>query len=191
MDVTGYDLHTRALAYARRRLRGLRGAHVVRADMAVFERRAAFDFAYCLLGSFRHLLTDRAALSHLARTRRSLRPGGVYALGLDLCDYRFPEPDEEDWTAECGRESLSDIVETLPPERHRRRERVIHFLTVTRGASRRLYQSEYDLRSYDWEQFRRLLAAAGWTVAETFSPWRKPVACDAGLRDALFLLRAR
>lgn len=176
--LTGYDLHPGAVAYARRR------GDAVAGDMTSFVRPKTFDLAFCLLGSFRHLLDERSARRHLELTRRSLKPGGVYALGLDLCDYRFPEPDEEAWTARRGRLALSDLVETVAPDRRTRRERVIHFLT----AGDELYKSEYDLRSYDWPQFRRLLRSAGFRLAAAYSPWRKPITPGPSTRDALFLL---
>lgn len=176
--LTGYDLHPGAVAYARRRGDALVG------DMASFARPKTFDLAFCLLGSFRHLLDEASARRHLELTARSLKPGGVYVLGLDLCDYRFPEADEEAWTAKRGTLALSDLVETVAPDRASRRERVIHFLSV----GQRLYKSEYDLRSYDAAQLKRLLRAAGMTVRAAYSPWRKPVALDAATRDVTLVL---
>ena len=177
--LTGYDLHPGAVAYARRR-----GDALV-ADMTSFVRPKAFDLAFCLLGSFRHLLGEAAARRHLELTARSLKPGGVYVLGLDLCDYRFPEPDEEAWSAVRGGLRLGDQMETVAPDPKTRRERVIHFLS----AGGRLYKSEYDLRSYDVRQFKRLVSSAGLRVEAAYSPWRKPITPDASTRDALFVLR--
>lgn len=176
--LTGYDNHPGAVAYARHRGNALVG------DMASFVRPRAFDLAFCLLGSFRHLLDEASARRHLEATARSLKPGGVYVLGLDLCDYRFPEPDEEAWTARRGPLRIDDLVETVAPDRSARRERVIHFLTV----GRRLFKSEYDLRSYDLGQLKRLVAAAGLRIAAAYSPWRRPVELDEGSRDVTLVL---
>ena len=179
--LTGYDLHPGAVAYAARR------GDAVAGDMKTFLRPRTFDLAFCLLGSFRHLLDESSARRHLELTARSLKPGGVYVLGLDLCDYRFPEPDEELWEARRGALRLSDLVETVAPERRTRRERVIHFLT----AGGRLYKSEYDLRSYDVGQVRRLVASAGLRVKAAYSPWRKPVELGEGTRDVTLVLARR
>ncbi|TBR22126.1 class I SAM-dependent methyltransferase [bacterium] len=176
--LTGYDSHPGAVAYARRR------GDAVRGDMTSFLRPKAFDLAFCLLGSFRHLLDERSAKRHLELTARTLKPGGVYVLGLDLCDYRFPEPDEERWSARRGSLRLEDQVETVAPDRRTRRERVIHFLS----AGGPLYKSEYDLRSYDVGQLKRLVASAGLRIAAAYSPWRKPVGLDAGTRDVTLVL---
>ena len=181
--VTGYDNHPRALAYARRRLPA--GASALKGDMSAFIRPGRFDLAFCPLGSFRHLLDERSARRHLESTRGSLRPGGVYVVGLDLVDYRFPEPGEDDWRARRGRLSVEDMVITLTPERETRRERVIHFLSV--GA--RLYTSEYDLRAYDFRQWRDLVASAGFAISAVYSAWRKPIPFDANTRAATFVLR--
>lgn len=178
VTLTGYDRHAGAVAYARRR------GNAVVADMAEFVRPKAFDLAFCLLGSFRHLLDEASARHHLELTARSLKPGGVYVLGLDLCDYRFPEPDEEAWSARRGALRLTDLVETVAPDAQTRRERVIHFISAG-GA---LYKSEYDLRSYDAGQLKRLAAAAGLRVAAAYSPWRKPVALGEATRAVTLVL---
>lgn len=178
VDLTGYDIHPGAVAYARRRGDALLG------DMTSFVRPKAFDLAFCLLGSFRHLLDEASARRHLELTARSLKSGGIYVLGLDLCDYRFPEPDEEAWTTRRGSLVLNDLVETVAPERKTRRERVIHFLT----AGDRLYKSEYDLRSYDVGQIKRLVASAGLRVEAAYSPWRKPIELREGTRDVTLVL---
>lgn len=179
VKLTGYDLHPGAVAYAARR------GDTVIGDMRSFLRPRAFDLAFCLLGSFRHLLDEASARRHLELTARSLKPGGVYVLGLDLCDYRFPEPDEELWEARRGALRLSDLVETVAPDRKTRRERVIHFLTA-RG---RLYKSEYHLRSYDLSQLKRLIASVGLRIKAAYSPWRKPITPDFSTRDAVFVLQ--
>lgn len=176
--LTGYDLHPGAVAYARRR------GDAVLGDMTSYCRPGAYDLAFCLLGSFRHLLSEGDARRHLELTRRSLKRGGLYVLGLDLCDYRVPEPDEESWSARRGRLALEDLVETVAPDPGARRERVIHFL----NAGGRLYKAEYDLRAYDWPQFRRTFTAAGFRLAAAYDAWRRPIAPDASTRDALFLL---
>lgn len=186
--VTGYDNHPGVLSYARARLPA--GASVLEADMTTFLRPRQYDLAFCLLGSVRHLLDEQSALQHLERTRRSLKPGGVYVIGLDLVDYRFPEPGEDDWRARRGTLSIDDMVITLPPEREKRRERIIHFLAVGTPSGRRHYTAEYDLLAYDFQQWQALVRAAGLEVAALYSCWRKPIPLDANARDATFVLQA-
>ncbi|MBI3298202.1 MAG: class I SAM-dependent methyltransferase [Elusimicrobia bacterium] len=188
LRVTGYDSHPGALAYARRRLP--RGTEALEADMTSFVRPGAYDLAFCLLGSFRHLLDERSARRHLELTRRSLKPGGVYVVGLDLVDWRWPEPGEDDWKARRGGLTLDDLVVSLPPERRPRRERIVHFLSVRTPKTSGLYKSEYDLRAYDIRQWLGTARAAGFTVAAAYSAWRKPIPLDENARDATFVLQA-
>lgn len=73
----GFDKNPHMLRVARRR--------VFRADAGRFAvRDDSFDLAYCLIDSFRYLLTERAARDHLRAVARALRPGGVYVLGFDV-----------------------------------------------------------------------------------------------------------
>ena len=96
----GFDLNESALAYLRRRLarRGLRG-EVFAADMADFTLAEPVDAAYNTFDSFRHLLDEQSAQRHLECVAASLRPGGIYILGLHLLP---PDADlecTERWTA--------------------------------------------------------------------------------------------
>src|SRR5437870_10016147 len=69
-DCLGYDLNPRTLSFAKRRLKGT-SARVLRADMKSFRlpvrlspengELSAVDLALCLIGSFRHLLSDSHA----------------------------------------------------------------------------------------------------------------------------------
>ncbi|MBI5203158.1 MAG: class I SAM-dependent methyltransferase [Elusimicrobia bacterium] len=180
-SVTGYDVEPRMLAHARRT-----GARVEKGDMRTFLRSKAFDFAYCLQSSFRHLATQRDARAHLSRTARSLRSGGLYVLGLDLADYGAPEPDEETWEAEEGGRVVRQVQMSLPPDRRTRRERILQFVS----AGRRFLRAEYDLRAYDAREFRALVAASPFRLAAVYDLWGKPAELDERLRAATFVLKA-
>lgn len=179
-SVTGYDVEARMLAYARRA-----GSKVVRGDMRAFAPCQAFDFAYCLQSSFRQLLTERDALAHLRLTARALRPGGAYALGLDLTDYRLPEHDEETWEARDGGRRIRQVQLSLPPDRGTRLERILQFVS----SGRRLLRIEYDLRAYDARQFRALLAASPFRLAAVYDLWGRRATLDRGTRAATFVLK--
>ena len=76
----GFDRNPHMVRYARGR-----GSRVFRADAAAFAvREGGFDLAYCLIDSFRYLLTEEAARAHLRGVARALVPGGVYVLGFDV-----------------------------------------------------------------------------------------------------------
>src|SRR5216684_2286550 len=82
-QVTGFDLSQPAWSYMRRRLARCRlHAEIFEAEMSDFRLGRPVDAAYCTVNTFRHLLTEQAARSHLQCITRSLRQGGIYVLGL-------------------------------------------------------------------------------------------------------------
>src|SRR5512145_1235962 len=92
LRLTGYDVSEAMLEHARRRLRGGPRRRVVlhRARMEAFcppTLAGSFDLALNLVSTFRYLSSERAALSHLRRTRRLLKAGGLYVVGLHVTDY--------------------------------------------------------------------------------------------------------
>lgn len=183
----GYDINPRALAFARRRLRGT-SAEAVQASMTDFVRPAAFDAAFSLIGTFRHLLRESDALLHLRLTARSLRPGGVYVVGLDLVDYSENLPDEEGWEVVHRGRRLRHMYMTLPPGRKRRLERIVNFITAETRRGDRVLQDEYDLRSYDAAQWRALVAKSPFSLAGVYDADGKPTRLSRRTRYALFAL---
>lgn len=161
-SVAGYDLSSKMVAYARRRLPG---ADVRRGDMVSFKPGRRYDLVFNLLSTFRHLMTDRDALAHLRVSAAALNPGGVFVLGLDLASYGEDVPDEETWTARRGGRTWRHVMMTLPPDRRRRRERIINFVTRPDG---RVLESAYDLRSYDAGELEALLAKSPLTIAAVY-----------------------
>lgn len=187
-QVTGYDLNERALAFARRRLQGT-SAKLERAAMEAFLARNAFDAAFCLIGTFRHLATDASALKHLRLTARALRPGGVYVVGLDLADYGQAQPDEEGWEVKHRGRRLKHLLMTLPPDRRRRREKVVNFVTIETRRGDRVLQDEYDLRSYDVVQWKALIAKSAFRLVATYTQEGQRAPLDKKTRYALFALK--
>lgn len=185
---TGYDLHPRMLAYARRRLAGAR-ARVLKANMTSFCSPGSFDAAFCLAGTFRHLLTQREAAAHLRLTAESLKRGGLYILGLDLTDYAEARDDEETWTAARGRLRICHTAICLAPDARRRRERVINFLEIKEGRKKSFLESAYDLRSYDRRQFQDLVAASALRLEAVYGPEGKLCRLNPKTREGFFVLK--
>ncbi len=181
--VTGYDRSKSAVAYARKRLARLPRAEAVVGEMRSFRRERAFDAAFCLLGTFRHLSSDRDALAHLRATAASLRRGGIYILGLDLVEYARACDDEEDWSCAWGKKRAKHHMISLAPTRQSRRERILNFVELREGGRTRLLESSYDLRSYDLAQWKALIARSPFHVALAMTH-----GCAGGARDALFVL---
>lgn len=184
--VAGYDSNRKMLAYARRRLPG---ADLKVGDLRTFRRPAAFDLAFCLQSTFRHLLTEKDALSHLRVIAASLRPGGLYVLGLDLADYARALDDEEVFEAVRGKTRVRYTMFSAAPDRKRRRERIIAFTAVERSGRQRTFQEEYDLRSYDRSQVKKLLTASPFRLAAVYDLFGVPRPLSGISGDAVFVLR--
>ena len=121
--VTGLDLNEKALDFLRKRLRRRKlRAEVLRADMTDFTLPQPADAAFCLLNSFRHLLSEAAARSHLEAVARNLRPGGIYILGLHLLPPDADENSIERWRSSQGKTQISTdlrVTGERPPPPHR------------------------------------------------------------------------
>jgi SAM-dependent methyltransferase len=156
--VTGFDLSPEMVAYSRRRLaeEGLR-ASVVEARMEDFRLRGRFDLAHCLVSTFKHLLDEGSALAHLTRVAAALAPGGLYVLGLHLSDYSDTQRRRERWVARRGGTRVTCNLQSWPPDRRRRVERVRSRLLVEEGDRTRRVESHFDFRTYDHRQLRTLL----------------------------------
>lgn len=137
---TGYDLSPQMARHA--------GVPV--GDMRAYVARPKADMAFCLQSSFRHLMSDKDALAHLRCMAKSLNPGGLYVLGVDLVDYATAADDEETWPGH--------VMLSLAPVR--RRERIINFYDGEKH--------EYDLRTYDRAQWEALLRRSPFRPAAVY-----------------------
>src|SRR6266480_6524921 len=119
-QMTGFDLSQPALSYLRRRL-GRRRLHAetFEAEMSDFRLDKPVDAAYCTVNTFRHLLTEQAARGHLECIARSLRPGGIYILGLHLLS-DVDDDDPKRWTQQRGKTKVTVTLRVLRTD-HRRR----------------------------------------------------------------------
>jgi SAM-dependent methyltransferase len=186
----GYDLSPKMVDYARRRLAtyGAR-VRVDRGDMVSFKPKRAYDLAFNILSTFRHLLGEREALAHLRVTEAALNPGGLFVLGLDLAVYGEDLPDEETWTARLGGRALTHVMMTLPPTPRRRRERVMNFVTVPEKGRTRVLESSYDLRSYDSGELASLILKTGFSLAACYGYDGKPASLCGGEKALWVVLK--
>ncbi len=190
---TGYDINGNTLAYARRRMRrnGLR-AELLQADMASFRRPAAFDAAYCAVNSLRYLPEEPAVLRHLRHTAESLRPGGIYIVGLHLADYRRRSPETERWTARRGKTRVTTVTTSWPPDPVTRKEKLRNRLYVQTPSNRFHYETVWTYRTYDLAQWKELVARTPFEIVAVYDfnyvpEMEQPI--DEATDDALFVLR--
>jgi SAM-dependent methyltransferase len=202
--LAGFDLNPSVLAYVRRRLARRRlWAGIFQADMADFRLGRPVDAAYCPVNTFRHLLTEESARRHLECVAESLRPGGIYILGLHLLPPDAAEEDGERWTARRGQTQVTVTLRVLETDRRRRIEKLRVCLLVRRGGKggkkgtgRELrLRHEFPFRMYTAGQFRRLLRTVpSLELCDVYDFWYEidqPLKLDDRMADTVFILRKR
>jgi len=159
-EMIGFDLSEPALSYLRRRLaRRLLHADTFQAEMSNFRLARPVDAAYCTVNTFRHLLTEQAARRHLKCIADSLRPGGIYILGLHLLPLNGKEENVWHWTQRRGDTKVTVTLRVLRTDlRHRVERRQVHMLVLRRSEELHL-RYEFQFRTYTVRQFRRLLGS--------------------------------
>ena len=157
-SVTGFDMSDASLGFAAERLRaqGLR-ARLGTQRMESFRYSSRFDLVHCFVSTFKYLLTEKDSKSHLEAVARVLQPGGVYVLGFHLSDYEDTSVSRERWTGERNGTRVVCNIQSWPPDRRTRREKVRSRLVVERNGTTRRFQTTWPFRTYDAAQFRRLL----------------------------------
>lgn len=194
--LTGFDLNTSVLDYLRRRLaRRKLSARVFQGDMTDFRLARPVDAAYCPVNTFRHLLTEDAARRHLECVAESLRPGGIYILGLHLLPPDAAEEDGERWTERQGKTQVTVTLRVVETERRRRVEKIRLSLLVRRGEKEFRLRHEFSFRLYTVGQFRRLLASVpAFELCDVYDFWYdidEPQKLDETMADTVFVLRKR
>ncbi len=193
-DVVGCDSSQAAIEFARSQLTeaGL-AADLHQSDMVTFRPDEPVDLAFNLVNTFRHLLSESAAIAHLKSVAASLRPGGLYVIGLHLMPPDADEEDSETWTVTDGQLSVTLYLEVVDFSRQTREERVRFDLDVTDGAERLSLSTTYSLRLYLAEQMRELLAAVPeFVLRDVFDFWYdldEPLELNDDLGDTVLVLQ--
>ena len=157
-NVHGFDLEPNMVAFTKKRLatEGLRGTASA-GNMAAFKARGTFDLAHCLVSTFKYLLTEEDARSHLASVAAHLRPGGIYALGLHLSRYGTPKKLHERWKVQKYGAEIDCTTSTWPADRKSRLEKVRARMKVWEDGVEKRTQTTWHFRTYDARQLRSLL----------------------------------
>ncbi|MCA9694683.1 MAG: class I SAM-dependent methyltransferase [Myxococcales bacterium] len=195
-QVAGFDQSEAMLAFARERLAAAGvAARVTRGELEAPRIRGRYELAFCLVSTFKYVLDEAGARRHLAAIADALVPGGIYLLGLHLCDYAETRRRRERWVARCGDATVVCNVQTWPPDRARRRERVRSRLHVTRGDDVQRTETTWEFRTYDARQLAALVRAV--PTLEHVATHDFTYSLDStsdltdGLYDVLLVLRRR
>lgn len=145
--VSGLDRSPEMLAFlAERAAESERAVAPLCADMTSFRLATRQHAVYNPLSSFRILLEEHQARSHLRCVAYALDPGGVYILDLMFGTSGEADDDLEEWTMQ------RDGVEvSATPER----------VEVRDGARELVLDWHERLRSYTPEAFEKLVASSG------------------------------
>jgi SAM-dependent methyltransferase len=194
--VTGLDLNAKALDFLRKRLKRRKlKADVLQADMTNFILSQPAEAAFCLLNSFRHLLTEAAAKNHLEAVAKNLRPGGIYILGLHLIPPDADHDSIERWRSSQGKTQLSTDLRVTATDRRRRIESLQVSLRVRRGEKLWRFRGKFDLRLYTAPQFRKLLASVpALELCDVYDFWYEidePLKLNNEISDTVFILRKK
>lgn len=193
---TGFDNHPRMLHYLRRRATRLGlDVRAFAGDMTSFRVRRRFDAAFNTFNTFRHLLSEQAAVRHLRATADALRPGGIYILGFHLLPPDASEECIERWNARRGATRVHFTLRVVDSSRRRRIERLRVVLRVRTPKRDFRTATEFPLRLYTARQFVKLLAQVPeFELCETYDFGYEidhPMPLDDSLSDAVFVLRRR
>ena len=159
-EVSGLDLNKKAVQYCNDRLtrHGLAGQAFV-GDMTKFRLGDQVDAAFNMINSFRHLLDEQQARSHLRCVAQGLRTGGIYVLGLHLTPTLVEPMGEESWSARRGHLCVNTHLQTTDRDLAKRREEftmTYDVYTPTRGFR---IQDSVVFRTYTVDQIKHLIGA--------------------------------
>jgi len=181
--LVGFDREPAMVAYAREWIarRGLdTRVRVEVGEMTDFGGVLGRDagrcaFAFNLVNTIRHLMTDAELHAHLRSVHDALAPGGVYAVGINTSLPGIEHPSEDVWVGTRGRLRVRQVIQYLPPEPGSRTETVISHMTITTPTREREMNSTYALRCYTPSQWRAAVRKAGFTpfgtADEHGEPW--------------------
>lgn len=156
--VTACDSSASAIQFATDRLRDKASqADFVVADMTDFQPDEPVEMAFCMMNTIRHLLDESSAKRHLESVAASLKPGGLYVIGLHLLPPDADEEDSEEWSVEEDDLRVNVFLEVVEFSRLTRLEKVRFELNVRDATEAHTLETTYALRIYMADQMRGLL----------------------------------
>ncbi|MCC9601664.1 methyltransferase domain-containing protein [Stieleria sp. JC731] len=197
-DVTGIDLSEAMLKYTERKLkrRGLKATCIL-GDMTSIDAPKSFDAAFCTYNTFRHLLTEKDAVTHLQTMGDAIAPGGLYILGMHLTPEEEYEAVVERFTIRHAGTELKTTIRVPHTDEKKRLETLRVNLVAKRSSGEKIkIESEFPLRLYTPTQLKRLFkkVADRWELVESFDfayDIDDPLPFDKELLEGLFVLRKK
>ena len=163
--VWGFDLNENMTAYTEQRLResGLT-AKVWQDRMEKFTvpkaPKGGFDLAHCLVSTFKYVMEEAGAASHLQTVAAQLREGGLYVLGLHLTDYADTSEQHESWQGTRDGVKVTCNTHTWPPNKKLRTEDLRTRLRITQEGQTKIQETRWQFRTYNAAQLKKLIRSA-------------------------------
>ncbi len=119
--------------------------------------KGGFDLAHCLVSTFKYLHSEKDAAECLRRVAATLRPGGLFFLGLHLTDYESGTEEHERWVAQRGKIKVVCNTHTWPADRKTRLEKLRTRLQITDAGRTHTQETHWQFRTYNAAQLKALL----------------------------------
>ena len=194
-DVGGIDLNPKAVAFCNARLarRGFAQTAVV-GDMSDFRTRK-FDAAINMINSFRHLLSERDAESHLRCVARGLNSGGLFVLCMHLTPTDGEAIEHEEWSARRGNLAVISKMWSKNVDLKKRKELLGMAFDVYTPTRQFRITDEMIYRTYTARQMRSLLSRVpALELVETYDfsyEIDEPITITPATEDVVFVFRKR
>lgn len=194
--LTGFDLRPESIRYLRRRLNSSKlSANAYVGDMTDFSLDRPVDLAFNFCNTFRHLLTEEDARSHLRAVSGALKPGGLYLLGLHVMP---PDADPEDcerWSETFRGITVTCTFKVLSTDEVRRRE-ILRTILSARGPGIRFrVRTDYPMRLYTAGELLDLTRnVPEFELCQVYDFWYDidfPRELDDEISDTVLVLRKR
>jgi len=195
-QVSGVDLSTAAIEFAKSRLPPTTSTEeIVVGDMRTWRPAAQVDLVYCLVNTFRHLLTEEDAVQHLQTVAESLKPGGLYILGLHLLPPDADEEDDEEWSVTRDDTTINMRLDVTSCSRQTRLETLSFQMQVITPDHEepQSFTSDYVMRIYEMDQLKALLnKVPSLELIDVYDFWydiEEPLALSDEMGDTVLVLR--
>ena len=196
-EVSGNDLNDNAVKFCNDRFRrkGFPETAVV-GDMSDFKLKRKVDAAFNTINTFRHLLTEKQAVSHLQCMADCLSKGGLYILGLHLIPSKGDDRiEDEAWHARRGNLAVNTYMWSKGIDQKKRYEYLGMKINVYTPTKHMEIEDEMIYRTYSVRQIRNLIAkvpAFKWVESFDFAyDLDDPIDVDATTEDVVLILRKK
>ncbi len=189
-QIAGFDWDSGQIEYAKKRMKRFGETQLAQeffqGDMKDFTDEALIagyaansaDFSFNPVNSIRLLETDQDMLDHFNQMAEILKPGSIYVVGISLTDYSWLFPEEDLWEGTRGRCKVSQLINFIPPDPGTEMDRIemaISHLTVTRPSREEHFDDRYGLRTYDKNQWLKLIGQSNLKHGGSYDAWAIPL----------------